>query len=58
MTDLSDLNCSPMIRVSLALPQKLLRALDDQATKDDASAPNRSSVIRRYLIGGLRREAA
>ncbi|MDR6305939.1 metal-responsive CopG/Arc/MetJ family transcriptional regulator [Nitrobacter vulgaris] len=58
MSDLTDLTYSPMVRVSLALPQKLLKALDAQATKDDASAPNRSSVIRRYLIGGLRREAA
>lgn len=56
--DAKTLTFSPMVRVSLALPQKLLKALDDQAARDDASTPNRSSVIRRYLISGLRREDA
>jgi metal-responsive CopG/Arc/MetJ family transcriptional regulator len=53
-----ELVASPMVSTCFLLPRILLDEIDRAAVRDDASAPNRSSVIRRALIGYLRREAA
>lgn len=36
----------------------LIDKIDEAAQADDPSAPNRSSLMRRFLIAGLKREAA
>ena len=56
----SELIASPMTHVALKLPQVLLERIDQAAVADDSSVPNRSSIMRRLLIAGLRhsREAA
>jgi metal-responsive CopG/Arc/MetJ family transcriptional regulator len=56
--DTTALVSSPMRNISVLLPQVLLNEIDKAAVRDDPSAPNRSSWIRRALIGGLKREAA
>lgn len=52
-----ELVCSPMVHVALKLPKILLDRIDAAAVRDDSSVPNRSSLMRRYLIAGLRRES-
>ena len=44
-----ELITSPMVYVGIRLPKILI---------DNPSAPNRSSLMRRFLIAGLKREAA
>jgi hypothetical protein len=56
--DASSLVASPMICTSLLIPKVLLDEIDKAALNDDPSSPNRSSLMRRWLIAGLRREAA
>ena len=56
--DAAELLVSPMKHVTMLLPQVLLDHIDEAAKRDDPSAPNRSSWIRRALIGRLKREAA
>lgn len=56
--DAAELIQSPMVNTSVLLPRVLLDEIDKAAVRDDISAPNRSSVIRRALIGYLKREAA
>jgi hypothetical protein len=56
--DAAALVASPMICTSLLIPQVLLDEIDKAAVRDDPSSPNRSSLMRRWLIAGLRREAA
>jgi hypothetical protein len=56
--DPADLLVSPMKHLTLLVPQLLLEHIDQAAERDDPSAPNRSSWIRRSIIAALRREAA
>lgn len=51
-----ELITSPMLHVGVKLPKILLDRIDAAAVRDDSASPNRSSLIRRYLIAGLRRE--
>ncbi|MGY4333578.1 metal-responsive CopG/Arc/MetJ family transcriptional regulator [Bradyrhizobium sp. LB7.2] len=53
-----ELVTSPMVYVGIRLPKILIDKIDDAAQADDPSAPNRSSLMRRFLIAGLKREAA
>ena len=53
-----ELVSSPMVCTSLLLPRVLLDAIDEAAVRDEPCSPNRSSLMRRWLIAGLRREAA
>ncbi|MGY0572405.1 hypothetical protein ACTGJ9_016115 [Bradyrhizobium sp. RDM12] len=53
-----ELIASPMIHVGIKLPKILIDKIDEAAQADDPSAPNRSSLMRRFLIAGLKREAA
>ncbi|MDA9542287.1 hypothetical protein ACM41_39965 [Bradyrhizobium sp. CCBAU 21362] len=56
--DADELVTSPMVYVGIRLPKILIDKIDDAAQADDPSAPNRSSLMRRFLIAGLKREAA
>ncbi|WP_065752999.1 hypothetical protein [Bradyrhizobium paxllaeri] len=56
--DAAALVASPMRNISVLLPEALLNEIDKAAVRDDPSAPNRSSWMRRALIGQLKREAA
>ena len=56
--DAAELLVSPMKHVTMLLPQVLIDRIDEAAQVDDPSNPNRSSWMRRALIGQLRREAA
>lgn len=56
--DAAELVSSPMRNTSLLLPQVLLDEIDRAAVRDDPSAPNRSSWMRRALVERLKREAA
>lgn len=51
-----ELVASPMIHIAFKIPKVLLDRIDAAAVRDDSSVPNRSSLMRRYLIAGLRRE--
>ncbi|MGY2902943.1 hypothetical protein [Bradyrhizobium sp. URHC0002] len=53
-----ELIASPMTHLTLLVPRILLDRIDQAAAIDDPSSPNRSSWMRRALIGQLRREAA
>jgi hypothetical protein len=53
-----ELVSSPMVHATFLLPKVLLDFVDQAARRDDPSSPNRSSWMRRALIGQLRREAA
>jgi hypothetical protein len=54
--DLAELVASPMICTSILIPKILLDAIDEAAVRDEPCSPNRSSLKRRWLIAGLRRE--
>ena len=56
--DPAALVASPMLNISVLLPKMLLEEIDRAAVRDDPSAPNRSSWIRRALISRLKREYA
>jgi len=56
--DAAALITSPMVCTSLLIPKILLDAIDEAAIRDEPCSPNRSSLMRRWLIAGLRREAA
>ncbi|MCK1410193.1 hypothetical protein [Bradyrhizobium sp. 76] len=56
--DPHELVSSPMRHVTLLLPEILINRIDQAASLDDPSAPNRSSWMRRAMISALRREAA
>ena len=44
--------------LGVVLPASMADAIDEAAIRDEPCSPNRSSLMRRWLIAGLRREAA
>ncbi|UFX46135.1 hypothetical protein HAP47_0005335 [Bradyrhizobium sp. 41S5] len=51
-----ELITSPMTHVALRLPKVLVDRIDAAAAVDDPSSPNRSSLVRRFIVQGLRRQ--